>query len=87
MPKLKELFYYAENEMITALDLHLLFSSNKGDSYYPINNLRNLALKEVRSKYVFLLDVDFTISAALDVDVTIEMKEMLNSGWRFFLSF
>jgi len=80
LPKLKELFYHAENDMSTALDLHLLYSSEKGDSYYPINNLRNLALTEVRSKYVFLLDIDFTISAALDVEVTTQMQEMLNSG-------
>jgi len=80
LPKLKKVFDYAEMEMSTSLDLHLLFSSDEGDSYYPINNLRNLALKEVRSKYVFLLDIDFTISAGLSPDTTTQMKEMLNSG-------
>ncbi|ETO17521.1 hypothetical protein RFI_19800, partial [Reticulomyxa filosa] len=57
-----------------ALDIHLLFEIEKGsDVYiqnlagavgvmYPVNTLRNLALRYARTEFVFLLDADFVPS-------------------------
>jgi len=79
---LKELFELVESTEDKMLDIHLLYSNEAGDDYYPINNLRNLALREARSEYVFLLDVDFTIAEAMHIRATDEMKRLLNNGTR-----
>ncbi|EGC28356.1 hypothetical protein DICPUDRAFT_51901 [Dictyostelium purpureum] len=42
------LVYYA--------DLHLLFANN---TRYPVNNLRNLAIENSRTDFVFIMDADF----------------------------
>eukprot|EP01132_Coremiostelium_polycephalum_P006742 gene6742-8359_t len=43
-------------------DFHLFFANN---TRYPVNNLRNLAIKNARTDYVFIMDADFIPPAGL----------------------
>jgi chemotaxis protein histidine kinase CheA len=45
------------------LTLSVLTDVNTSDGKYPINSLRNLALGQVNTPLVFLVDVDFIVSA------------------------
>ena len=37
--------------------------------YFPINKLRNLALENARTEFIFQVDVDFILSDNLEADV------------------
>merc|ERR1719379_1468519 len=73
---LNQLYARTENDGTNrSLDVHLLHKSSSGDAHYPINNLRNLALREAQADYVFLLDVDFTVHN-LSATLSTEIKQM-----------
>jgi hypothetical protein len=50
-------------EMITVSVLQS--ASAKQDQYYPVNRLRNLALSQVKSSHVIIMDADFLVSPDL----------------------
>eukprot|EP00096_Caligus_rogercresseyi_P012646 TRINITY_DN5364_c0_g1_i1.p1 TRINITY_DN5364_c0_g1~~TRINITY_DN5364_c0_g1_i1.p1 ORF type:complete len:743 (+),score=142.12 TRINITY_DN5364_c0_g1_i1:258-2231(+) len=69
----QEFFNFASNSEVLRrrknIGYHVVY---KEGSFYPVNYLRNVALREVQSDYVFLSDIDFlpgaeTYSALLNV--------------------
>eukprot|EP01084_Bolivina_argentea_P240632 404184_1 len=46
------------------IKIHLIFAKTTSE-YYPINYLRNIALKNCNCEYVFLLDIDFVVNMNL----------------------
>ncbi|ETO12072.1 hypothetical protein RFI_25304 [Reticulomyxa filosa] len=71
-----EIEYSPDPWVKASLDIHLLFEWEKNNVYvqkgkgavqvmYPVNTLRNLALRYAHSDFVFLLDADFVPSADL----------------------
>ncbi len=45
-----------EQEVFSRVDFHLIYSDG---GHYPINSLRNIAMDNVATDYLILLDVDF----------------------------
>ena len=79
LSELEELFIKTEDTQgayKAILDIHLLCCAvenadgEENDKvWYPINKLRNLALNNALSKYVFLLDIDFIPSSNLQENI------------------
>ncbi|ETO20747.1 hypothetical protein RFI_16470, partial [Reticulomyxa filosa] len=78
----------------SALDIHLLFETEKSNhvcvqqgrgavqAMYPVNALRNLALRYVRSDYVFLLDADFVPSHDMHRRAWLQIQKVASQSIR-----
>lgn len=61
--------------------IHLHLVSNRGETQYPLNKLRNLAWKYSRTEFIFSLDLDFLpveILPQILNDLAIHSQELLN---------
>jgi len=55
--ELSQLLEHMDWSILFFTDIHILWNNNKG--HYPVNIARNIAMEKVRTKRLFLLDVDF----------------------------
>eukprot|EP01100_Stratorugosa_tubuloviscum_P014953 TRINITY_DN829_c2_g1_i1.p1 TRINITY_DN829_c2_g1~~TRINITY_DN829_c2_g1_i1.p1 ORF type:complete len:438 (+),score=154.36 TRINITY_DN829_c2_g1_i1:123-1436(+) len=54
--------YYSSSLLQEWLDIHLVF---RNQTRYPVNVLRNEAIRHARTEYIFILDADFVPNAGL----------------------
>lgn len=63
---------------------HIVFKTSHND-VYPINLLRNIALQQANTKFVFLLDVDFVPNSELYTYLQVFFSEIPDTGKKAYI--
>ncbi|GAM29109.1 hypothetical protein SAMD00019534_122850, partial [Acytostelium subglobosum LB1] len=61
-------------KLMDKADVHLAYKT-KDERFYPINELRNVAIEFSRTNYIFTIDVDFVVSPNLNNHIREQLHE------------